>query len=164
MSLLHLLGLIRRLPSQTLAPKQKHVRKHRRGLRLEALETRCLLATAPWLQVTLSTTDMLGNPITSIQPGGEFELQATLTDLRVYPDGFESFYPPDAPAGTFASYDDVTYDPSMVAVDGPISYGSLFPNGRNFVGVTSTPGLLDEIGAFDGFFGTPTTALLWSVP
>src|SRR5436190_4920257 len=139
-----------------------------RSLRVERLEERCVLscAAAPcWLQVTLTTTDMSDAPITSIEPGSDFKLQATVSDLRVYPDGFESFYPPDAATGTFASYNDVTFDPSLVAVDGPISYGTLFPNFRTPDAVVfATPGLLDEIGAFDDFSGTPSPALLFSVP
>src|SRR5204862_3236069 len=108
-------------------------------------------AEAPWWsQGPLPTPDMSAAAITSIPPGGDFKLQATVSDLRVYPDGFEPFYPPDAPTGTYASYNDVTYDPSLVAVDGPISYGSLFPNGRTPDAVVfSTPGTLNEIGAFD---------------
>jgi len=143
-----------------------------RALRLESLEERCVLACADapcWLQVTLSTTDLAGNPITSIEPGGEFKLQATVSDVRVYPDGFNPDYPPTAPVGTFASYDDVTYDPGLVAVDGAITYGPLFENGRTpDTTVFANPGELDEIGAFasiDVFFtGTPSPAFLFSVP
>jgi hypothetical protein len=121
------------------------------------------------LQVTLTTTDLSGTPIASIPVGSDFKLQATVSDLRVYPDGFEPFYPPTAPTGTFASYEDVTFDPSHVAVDGAISYGSLFTNGQTpDADVLATPGLLDEIGAvadFSTFFtGTPSPALLYSVP
>jgi hypothetical protein len=117
------------------------------------------------LQVTLTTTDMADVPITSIEPGGDFKLQATVSDLRVYPDGFNPGYPPDAPTGTFASYNDVTYDPSLVAVDGPISYGTLFPNGPTpDAFIFSTPGTLNEIGGFDFSSGTPSPALLFSVP
>jgi len=143
-----------------------------RSLRMERLEDRFALACAAapcWLQVTLTTTDMSGAPITSIPVGGDFKLQATVSDVRVFPDGFESFYPPTAPVGTFASYDDVTFDPSQVAVDGPISYGSLFTNGRTpDADVFATPGELDEIGAFADFStfftGTPSPALLFDVP
>src|SRR5262245_27664209 len=143
-----------------------------RSLRMERLEDRLALtcAAAPcWLQVTLTTSDMSGAPITSIPVGSDFQLQATVSDLRVYPDGFEPFYPPTAPVGTFAAYDDVTFDPSHVAVDGGVSYGALFTNGRTpDAAVFATPGLLDEIGAFADFStfftGTPSPALLYSVP
>jgi hypothetical protein len=142
-----------------------------RALRLESLEERCVLscAAAPcWLQVTLTTTDLAGAPITSIEPGGEFKLQATVSDVRVYPDGFLPWYPSTAPVGTFAAYDDVTYDPSLVAVDGAISYGPVFESLRTPDEIVlATPGTLDEIGAVSfshAFTGTPSPALLFSVP
>src|SRR5262249_53781685 len=75
-----------------------------RSLRMERLEDRFPLACAAapcWLQVTLTTTDMSGAPITSIPLGGDFKLQAAVSDVRVFPDGFEPTYPPTAPVGTF---------------------------------------------------------------
>jgi hypothetical protein len=157
---------------KSLGRDQRDAAYRDRSLRLERLEDRFALtcAAAPcWLQVTLTTTDMSGAPITSIPVGSDFQLQATVSDVRVFPDGFEPSYPPTAPVGTFASYDDVTFDPSHVAVDGAISYGSLFTNVRTpDAEVFATPGLLDEIGAvadFSTFFtGTPSPALLFSVP
>jgi len=112
---------------------------------------------------------MADTPITSIESGGDFKLQANVSDLRVYPDGFNPGYPPDAPVGTFASYDDVTYNASLVAVDGLITYGELFENGRTpEAEVYATPGVLDEIGTFASisvfFTGTPSPAFLFSVP
>src|SRR5262245_48976427 len=125
-----------------------------RALRMERLEERCVLACAAapcWLEVTLTTTDMAGTPITSVEPGGDFRLQATVSDVRVHPDGFNPDYPPTAPTGTFASFNDVTYDPSLVTADGTISYGALYPNDRTPIAeVFATPGLLNEIGAVDG--------------
>jgi hypothetical protein len=112
---------------------------------------------------------MSGDPISSIAPGEDFKLQADVSDLRVYPDGFESWYPSTAPVGTFASYSDVTFDPDLVVPGQTVSYGPLF----TFLGtpddtVFASPGLLDEIGAvadFSTFFvGTPSPSLLFSVP
>ncbi|HEY2416172.1 MAG TPA: hypothetical protein VGI40_28280 [Pirellulaceae bacterium] len=111
---------------------------------------------------------MAGTPISSIEPGGEFKLQASVSDVRVYPDGFISGYPSTAPVGTFAAYDDVTYDPSLVEVDGAISYGPVFDSLRTPDAVVfATPGTLDEIGAVSfshAFTGTPSPASLFSVP
>jgi len=157
---------------KSIGREQREIGNRDRSLRVERLEERCVLACADapcWLQVTLTTTDLAGVPITSIEPGGDFKLQATVSDLRVYPDGFNPDYPPTAPTGTFAAYDDVTYDPALTAVDGPISYGPLFDNGRTpDAAVFANPGELDEIGAFASietfFTGTPSPALLFSVP
>jgi hypothetical protein len=96
-------------------------------------------------------------------------LQAQVSDLRVYPDGFETWYPSTAPVGTFAAYDDVTFDPARIAVDGAISYGPLFTNGRTSSDIVlGTPGVLNEIGAFADFstfsVGTPSPSQLFSVP
>lgn len=165
----HLLNRSSRKPS---VRNQRDAGHRDRSLRMEQLEDRFALACAAapcWLQVTLTTTDMSGAPITSIPVGSDFKLQATVSDLRVFPDGFNPDYPPTAPTGTFASYDDVTFDPSHVAVDGAISYGSLFTNGQTpDSDVFATPGLLDEIGAFADFStfftGTPSPSLLFSVP
>jgi hypothetical protein len=106
---------------------------HARSLVVESLESR--LALSALIQVKLETTDTSGNPISSIAPGGDFVLRATVQDLR-----------PD-PTGVFAAYFDVTYDPSLVSVDGAIAYGAHYPNGHDQN--ISTPGLLDEVGAFD---------------
>jgi hypothetical protein len=112
---------------------------------------------------------MSGDPISSVTPGEDFKLQAKVSDLRVYPDGFESWYPSTAPVGTFASYSDVTFDSDLVAPDGGVSYGPLFtflqkPDDIVF----ANPGVLDEIGSvadFSTFFvGMPSPALLFSVP
>src|SRR5436190_1163398 len=122
-----------RFSRKPVGSRQRIANHREQSLRLEPLEQRCVLACADapcWLQVTLTTTDLAGVPIASIEPGGDFKLQATVSDLRVYPDGFIPDYPPTAPTGTFAAYDDVTYDPSLISVDGPISYGPLFDNGR----------------------------------
>jgi hypothetical protein len=154
------------------ARDQRDAGRRDRSPRMEQLEDRFALACAAapcWLQVTLTTTDMSGAPITSVPVGSDFQLQATVSDVRVYPDGFESFYPSTAPTGTFASYDDVTFDPSHVAVDGAIAYGPLFTNVRTpDADVFATPGQLDEIGAvadFSTFFtGMPSPTLLFDVP
>jgi len=105
----------------------------------------------PQVEVTLTATDLAGNPITSIQAGADFLLQATVQDLRPFPQG------------VFAAYADITFDPARALVDGPITYGPDYPNGQS--GDSSSPGLIDEAGAFDGFFplgGSPR--VLFVVP
>src|SRR5262245_60925722 len=94
-----------------------------RTLLAEPLETRIALAT---VQYKLETTDLLGNPIASVVPGGDFLLRAFVQDLR----------PLGATRGVFAAYTDVTYDATKASVNGGISYGASYPNGQS--GDTST--------------------------
>ncbi len=84
-------------------------------------------------RVTLKTTDAAGTPISSINAGQPFYLEARVTDKR-----FD-------PLGVAAAYLDVSYPSSLVSVTGAISAGADFPH---FVaGQTSTAGLIDEAGA-----------------
>ncbi len=50
------------------------------------------------------------------------------------------------PTGIAAAYLDALYDSHLVQVTGPIVFGPNFPNVQS--GTTSTPGLIDEAGAF----------------
>jgi hypothetical protein len=85
---------------------------------------------------TLQITAPDGSPITNLVPGQEFVLHALAQDLR------------PSPQGVFAAYFDVTWDSKLAAVAGPLEYPGLYYFGRT--GDASTPGLLDEAGAFSG--------------
>jgi hypothetical protein len=52
----------------------------------------------------------------------------------------------DLPDGVFSAYLDITYDSSLAESAGEIVAGIEYPNG--FSGDASTPGLIDEVGAF----------------
>ena len=103
------------------------------------------------VEIRLETTDLAGNVISQVDAGDQFVLNVFVEDLRA------------VPLGVFSAYLDVDYDASLASVGGSITYGSAYPNGQS--GDTSLPGLIDEAGAFDGFF--PLGAgefLLFSVP
>ena len=103
------------------------------------------------VEIRLQTTDLAGTPIPQVSAGETFLLQAYVEDLR-----------PDA-QGVFASYMDVLYSFPLVSVSGPIAYGSEYPNLQ--LGDTSLPGMIDEVGAVDGFAPLgPGEFLLFSVP
>ena len=85
----------------------------------------------------LQTANLFGTPIDTIAPGGEFLLQAFVQDISPVPRD-----------GVFAAYMDVLYDETLVDVSGPIQFDPIYPNQQS--GSTSTDGLVDEAGAFDG--------------
>ncbi len=85
----------------------------------------------------LETTDTSGAPITTINAGESFVLSAYVQDI--------SDVPRD---GVFAAYLDVLYPVNLISVNGNFVYGESYPNGKS--GNTTTAGLLDEVGAFDG--------------
>ena len=85
----------------------------------------------------LEVTNVSGTPITSIAPGGNFVLSGYVQDVGDLPRD-----------GVFAAYLDVTFDDSLVTAQGDFTFGDSYPNGRS--GTVAT-GLLDEVGAFDGF-------------
>ncbi len=89
------------------------------------------------VRIRLETANLFGSPIDSIAPGGEFLLRVFVQDVGTLPQD-----------GVFAAYMDVMYDATLVSVSGPIAYGEHYPNQQS--GDTSTPGLIDEAGAFDG--------------
>src|SRR5262245_535726 len=73
------------------APQATHRRVSRaRLLVVESLESR--LALSALIQVKLETTDTSGNPISSIAPGGDFVLRATVQDVRPDPQGVFAAY------------------------------------------------------------------------
>ncbi len=89
-------------------------------------------------QLRLETTDLSGNPISTVASGGEFLLNVRTKDLRT------------SPKGVFAAYVDVTYDPDLVSVaNTTLVYGDEYENGKS--GDATQAGLIDEGGAFAGF-------------
>ena len=103
------------------------------------------------MSITLRPYDLNGNPITVIAPGQDFELRAFVQDLRTD----DTVGAPTDRLGVYAAYFDTLYSSKLVSIVGPITFNAdpAFPNGP-FVsgqsGVTSTPGLIDEVGAFEG--------------
>ncbi len=106
--------------------------RFRRHIRLEALETRLAL-TGYTVDLSLSLTKPDGSALSSLSAGDDFVLHFIAQDLR------------DDPHGVFAAYADVTWDPSLAIVTGPIQYGTNYPNGKSG---TPSAGLIDEAGAF----------------
>lgn len=90
------------------------------------------------VMIELVVVDQEENPISTITAGGEFWVIAYVEDLR------------EPAEGVFAAYVDVLYDPSMVTSLttslADVEFGDLYQNGKS--GFFTTPGLLDEIGAF----------------
>ncbi|MDA1055052.1 MAG: tandem-95 repeat protein [Planctomycetota bacterium] len=84
----------------------------------------------------LKITDRAGSPVSAVTVGHDFVLHVTAEDLR------------DVPSGVFAAYLDVHYTSGAAEVAGPITYGPSYAN--NQVGDASTPGEIDEVGAFSG--------------
>lgn len=140
-------------------PRQMH-RVGRRRFHFEHLEDRRMLA-ADFLSggvlaegeddparvaVHLSTTDLAGHPISSVQAGKRFLLQANIEDLR------------DNPPGVFAAYVDVEFDANHAKILGPLVHGAGFLNG--VFGNIDHPGLIDEGGAFQPPYIHPA----WRLP
>ncbi|TVS12881.1 MAG: tandem-95 repeat protein [Planctomycetaceae bacterium] len=88
--------------------------------------------------IELVVVDQQENPVSTLAAGEEFWVMAYVEDMRV-------------PAeGVFAAYVDVRYDPTLVTnlatSLSDVVFGDLYQNGVS--GIFTTPGLLDEIGAF----------------
>ena len=83
-------------------------------------------------------------PVTSASVGTELVLRIVLNDLRTggNPEG----------DGIFSAYMDIVYDSDRLELVGttPLTYASLFGNGRS-APVLTTPGQIDELGAFSSF-------------
>ena len=97
---------------------------------------------AQQVRIELVVTDSQQNPITEISSGEEFLVLAYVQDIRT-------------PAeGVFAAYVDVRYDQSLVTSlatsISDITFGDTYQNGKS--GFFTTPGLLDEVGAFANIF------------
>ena len=106
------------------------------------------------LQIRLQAEDADGNEIPSVEVNETYTLAAYVQDLsgRDVTD-----------AGVFAAYLDVMYDSSITSISGDIVYGSDYQNGKT--GDASVAGVIDEVGAFDGFSPLGSEELLlFSVP
>lgn len=90
----------------------------------------------PSAQVRLELNDLAGQPVTAVQTGEDFFLNAYVADLR------------SEPQGVFAAYLDLAFDAGRIVPAGNVEFGSVYKNGRDNGG--SVPGLLDEVGAFSG--------------
>ena len=87
--------------------------------------------------IQLQLADDGGAPLppgATLDIGQEFQLQAFVQDAQADPNGIA------------AAYLDVFYDLNLVEVSGPIMFGPFYSNIQS--GNTSTPGLIDEVGAF----------------
>ena len=128
-----------------------------RRLECEVLEPRYLLTTSPFydfdpeiregdaLQVSqicvskaearvrLEAVDLSGNPVTQVDVGEPFYLQAYVRDTR---NGI--------PKGIVMATVDVAYDPSRLSITGRIEHGERFPDFRT--GRTNQPGLIQNAG------------------
>lgn len=100
----------------------------------------------------VEVTDAVGTVIDSIDTGEAFTLSVYVDDIT-----------PTPQQGVFAAYTDVTWTPGLATVIGALEFGVNYPNGQT--GSTSTQGLIDEAGAFDGLNELgPDEQLLFSVP
>lgn len=104
------------------------------------------------VSIRLEATDLTGNVITEINAGQDFLLSMFVTDTS-----------PEPVEGVFAAYADIEWEASRAFVVGDITYDPFYFNGQK--GNTSTPGLVDEAGAFTGREqGSSEEALLLTVP
>lgn len=103
------------------------------------------------VEFRLRVEDASGATISEVTEGSDFTLSGYVVDLR------------EPPQGVFSAYADVLYGADLVSVSGPIETGPAFPNGAS--GNSSTPGIIDEIGSFDGLMPADLgPLLLFSVP
>lgn len=102
-------------------------------------------ADAPVAQVFLQTDNLLGNPISSITAGADFQLEAFVQDIR---------NPAYQIPGIFSAYLNVAYDPSLASItsiahagqaDPGIMFAPEFPILQT--GDLSTAGLISASGA-----------------
>ncbi len=102
---------------------------------------------------SLVTTDMNGNPITTVSVGTQFKLEDFVQDTCAV----------SAATGVASAYSDVTY-PSSSATISTISYPSDFPLDQK--GNIATAGAINQVGAAATTAPASLTSseLLWSVP
>lgn len=113
-----------------------------------------VVTTGKQLRIRLVTTDLEGNPISTVAATDPFLVTAFVEDLR---EG-------DDQDGVFQAYLDIIYSSALVNATGPITYGASFPNAR--AGNVVTAGVIDEAGGAGGeiFPGNPAgEKLLFSV-
>jgi cyclophilin family peptidyl-prolyl cis-trans isomerase len=106
------------------------------------------VADSARVSVQLLPFDFNGNALSSLSVNQEFNLRVVVNDLRNTGDAEGD--------GVFSAYMDINYDPALVEVVGttPVTYNSNFGNGRA-IPILTTPGLIDEFGAFSSFTAGP---------
>lgn len=97
-------------------------------------------ASTDSVRFTFRTFDTNGNPITTINPGGTFELRTFVQDIRPASG--------NSPRGLFSTFLDVTYDGNLATPQGSITHSTTYGAGTS--GSTATAGLIDEVGGTDG--------------
>jgi chitinase len=126
--------------------------KRARALRPESLESRRLLANGNELaRIRLETTNLAGNTVASVNVGDQFLVRGWVKDLRANPQG------------VFSGYLDVLYNSSRASVSGPLTFGTSYGAGTS--GDVSTPGLMNELGAFSTSLSPlgPAEQMLFSI-
>ena len=92
--------------------------------------------------IRVETTNLDGEPITSLTLGEEFVVQTFVHDVRAaspIPDTY----------GVFTAYVDMIYPAELVSSTSPLEYPGFFLNGiYDDADVRMTPGILDEAGSF----------------
>ncbi len=116
-----------------MASRTNGRRSQRRGLRLETLEQRNLLAG---VAIELVTVDAQGQPLSQVEVGDEFWLRGSAYDLN------------QTKESIFAAFVDVTYGADLVSANGEPRGTSGFVNGQS--GDVRTAGQIDEVGGFRG--------------
>ena len=101
------------------------------------------------VEVSLTFTDLLGNPIPAVRQGDKFQLHVALTDLRQAAD-----IPAPGNPGVFAAYLDLLYNSNLVntlpgvagtGFDFDVTFFSPYNQGR--LGSAQAPGLISQLGA-----------------
>ncbi len=86
------------------------------------------------VSLRLGVTDADGVPLTQLTAGQDFFLRGFVEDKN--------------DEGVFAAYFDINYPANLAEVTGPITFSSDYPHVTS--GDTTTPGLIDEVGATSG--------------
>jgi large repetitive protein len=94
------------------------------------------------VRISLNAVDLNGLPISTIATGQQFKVQVVVNDLR------SGTANPNAPTGVYAAYLDLLFDSNIIepVATNPINH--LDPYLNDTRGATTTPGLIDELGAF----------------
>ncbi len=95
----------------------------------------------PRVRISLQAVDMAGAPITTVAAGQQFKVQVIVKDLRT------GSTVPESPTGVFSAYLDLLYDANIIEpiANNPLHFVDPYLNAIS--GSTSTPGLIDELGA-----------------
>jgi cyclophilin family peptidyl-prolyl cis-trans isomerase len=86
-------------------------------------------------ELVLATTDLSHNPISTLHVGDNFLLRGSTRDLRATADA----------KGVYALFADLNYDPAKLQITGAVQFNGGYTVGPS--GSTTTPGLVDELGA-----------------